>query len=37
MNKRENMDFSDPTQIPDMESLGLPKGFNPSSIPFKRR
>ena len=37
MNKRGNMDFSDPTQIPDMESLGLPKGFNPSSIPFKRR
>ena len=37
MNKRGNMDFSDPAQIPDMESLGLPKGFNPSSIPFKRR
>ena len=37
MNKRGNMDFSAPTQIPDMESLGLPKGFNPSSIPFKRR
>ncbi len=37
MSKRGDMDFSDPTQMPDMESLGAPKGFNPGSIPFKRR
>ena len=37
MSKRGDMDFSDPTQMPDMESLGAPKGFNPGSIPFKRK
>ena len=37
MSKRGDMDFSDPTQMPDMESLGAPKGFTPGSIPFKRR
>ena len=37
MSKRGDMDFSDPTQMPDMESLGAPKGFNPGSIPFRRK
>ena len=37
MNKRGDLDLNNPTEMPDMESLGLPKGFNPGSIPHRRR
>ena len=37
MNKRGDLDFNNPTEMPDMESLGMPKGFNPGSIPHRRR
>ena len=37
MNKRGDLDLNNPTEMPDMESLGLPKGFNPGAIPHRRR